>query len=160
MVEEMTKPKQEIKFVSRCPANFEKKLESRMIHKAYESNKWEEVGSFHKGKKASIYRGQEFIEEVCGRAMRMIVLRSSSLEEKAETALKKEEEKIRPLIRELEKKTFACTADIEKEKERFCALDLPANQIKSNKKPKYHVGDNSMTKIDNNERIDKLQAKQ
>ena len=46
-----------IQYVSRCPASFENRLEHRMIEKAYETDKWEELGNYMKEKT------QTYIEE-------------------------------------------------------------------------------------------------
>jgi transposase len=107
-----------IQFVTRCPANFEGRLERRMIEKAYETNRWEALGSYHEGKNASVYEGASFIEEVCGSPMRMLVLRSSSLENKIQASLVKKELELKELLSVLEKKEFVCQADAEKEIER------------------------------------------
>lgn len=71
IVTNMCTPGQQIHFVSRCPASFSKKLESRMIHKAYEVDQWVEIGTFHQGKKASIYKGISFNESVFGYTLRL-----------------------------------------------------------------------------------------
>jgi transposase len=136
--------KEKIQFVSRCPANFEEKLESRMIDKAYTTEEWEDLGQIMESKKASSYRGQSFIEIVCGSPMRMLVLESSSLAAKAEISMEKEELKITPLIKALEKKTFACRTDAEKEYERFSKLkelklftcEVEIQEIKKEKWPR------------------------
>jgi len=122
LVERMNDETKRISFVSRCPASFEEKLESRMIEKAYTEEDWEGLGQVGSGKNASNYRGQSFIEPVCGSPMRLLVLESSALEAKAEESLEKERVKLDPLIKALEKKTFACRADAEKEYERFIGL--------------------------------------
>ena len=115
LVTRMNNEETYVAFVSRCPANFEEKLESRMIKRAYECDQWEELGQIGAGKNASHYRGISFIEPVCGSPMRLLVLESSALAEKAQQWLEKEELKVTPLVRELEKKEFACQADAEKE---------------------------------------------
>jgi transposase len=136
--------KETISFVSRCPANFEEKMESRMIEKAYTTGSWEDIGKIGEGKKASSYRGQSFIETVCGSPMRLLTLESSALTAKAEISLEKERLKIDPLIKSLEKKVFVCRADAEKEYERFLGLkelklfvcEAEIQEIKTEKWPK------------------------
>ena len=107
-----------IKFVTRCPANFEGRLERRMIEQAYNADRWESLGSYHEGKNASVYEGASFIEEVCGVPMRILVLRSSSLENKVRASLEKKELELKEVLSALGKKEFACQADAEKEIER------------------------------------------
>jgi transposase len=102
-------------FVTRCPANFESRLERRMIEQAYESDRWEALGSYHEGKNASVYEGVSFIEEVCGAPMRMLVLRSSTLENKVRASLEKKGLELEEVLGVLGKKEFVCQADAEKE---------------------------------------------
>jgi transposase len=104
-----------IKFVTRCPANFEGRLERRMIEQAYETDRWEALGSYHEGKNASVYEGVSFIEEVCGAPMRMLVLRSSSLKNKVQASLEKKRLEVKGILDALGKKEFVCQADAEKE---------------------------------------------
>jgi len=119
LVKKMNAAETKVSFVSRCPSSFAEKLESRMIKRAYETDGWEDIGQVGAGKKASSYRGKSFIEPVCDIPMRLLVLESSAMAAKAEQALEKERAKIDPLIKELEKKEFACHADAEKEYNRF-----------------------------------------
>ena len=79
LVTSMNASESRIPFVSRCPSNFEGKLEERCIQKAYSGYRWEEMGKFHCGEKAAVYRGCCFKEEVCGVPMRLLVLESSLL---------------------------------------------------------------------------------
>lgn len=39
-------PQDRVQFVSRCPAHFDNKLESRLIEKAYTQNEWEDLGQY------------------------------------------------------------------------------------------------------------------
>jgi len=100
-----------VRFVSRCPASFEEKLESRIIEKAYDDGNWEYYGQLSEGEKSAKYEGISYIETVCSHPMRLLVVKSSNLIEKAEKNIEKQEEKLMPLIRKLEKKTFACHED-------------------------------------------------
>lgn len=141
----MTAEKKKINFISRCPANFAQKLEDRMIERAYQSKQWEDMGQLSEEKDASHYRGISYIETICDTPMRLLVLESSSLAEKAEKHLLKEEEKLKPLIRELEKKLFKCEADAQIEIERFKALSKLklfncVFYIEKKVKEKYPVG--------------------
>lgn len=119
LVSAMNEEENPVSFVSRCPANFEGKLEERMILKAYETAAWKEMGSVSEGKKAAVYRGISFCEEICGKRMRLVVLESSMLKEKAREALRKERECLEPEVKALEKKKFLCEADVEEELKRF-----------------------------------------
>jgi len=85
LVTSMNDTKSRIPFVSRCPSNFEGKLEERCILRAYREHSWKDMGKFHDGKEAAFYRGCCFREEVCGTLMRLLVLESSLLKKKAGT---------------------------------------------------------------------------
>ena len=111
LVTDMSTGNSPVKFVSRCPANFEEKLESKMIERAYASGDWQEYGSFGKNGGAASYRGISFIENVCSHPMRLLVVESSSLARKADAAIEKKKEKLMPLIRKLEKNPYACHTD-------------------------------------------------
>lgn len=113
LIRRMNEETNRISFVSRCPASFSNKLESRMITQAYLTDNWEGLGQVGKGKKASEYRCISFTEEVCDSQMRLLVLESSALVAKAEIALLKERESLNPLINKLEKQEFACQKDAE-----------------------------------------------
>ena len=144
LIERMNDRENKIPFVSRCPANFDEKLESRTIEKAYNTGNWQSLGQLGEGKNASSYKGQSFTEQVFGNPMRLLVLESSTLAMKAEETLKKEKEKLTPLIKTMEKKVFACREDAEKEYERFLALKemklfestVEIQEIKTEKWPK------------------------
>ena len=111
LVSDMSSGERPIQFVSRCPANFEEKLESRMIERAYNTEGWQEYGHFGKGARASSYRGISFIENVCSHPMRLLVVESSSLAGKADVAIDKKMGALMPLISKLEKNTYACYVD-------------------------------------------------
>jgi len=121
-VREMNDPDKRISFVSRCPANFHEKLEHKMIEAAYQSGQWSTVGPFREGKNSTNYRSTSFIKEVYGTQMRLIVLESDTLMQKAELAFIKKKEKLTPIIKALEKKQWMCLADAEKEKTLFLSM--------------------------------------
>lgn len=127
LVTSMNAPESRIPFVSRCPSNFEGKLEERCILKAYSEYRWEEMGRFHCGEKATVYRGCCFKEEVCDAPMRLLVFESSLLKEKAAVSLEKKRMKLEPEIRKVEKKVFLCQADAEEEIRRF--EKLPCSEL-------------------------------
>jgi len=104
-----------VPFVSRCPANFADKLESKMIKKAYEADDWQDIGQVSTVKNSSTYRLKSYTKTIFGKTMRLVVLESSSLVEAAEKSLAKAKEKLLPLVLKLEKREFACQKDAEKE---------------------------------------------
>lgn len=112
-------PEKRVSFVSRCPANFCSKLESRMIQKAYEQETWQDLGSYHEGKSAAVYQGTGYEEVVYGYPTRLLVVRSSALASKAEQQMKQQRMQVEELVKELEKKTFKCLPDVEEEWQRF-----------------------------------------
>jgi transposase len=111
LIKNMMNEENPIKYVSRCPASFEEKLESRIIEKAYVQGNWKEYGQLCAGKEKASYKGIAFTETVCSYPVRLLAVESSSLAGHAEAAIEKEKEELLPLIRKLEKKTFACHAD-------------------------------------------------
>ncbi len=119
LVTSMNTPENRIPFVSRCPSNFEGKLEERCILRAYSENSWKDMGRFHDGEKAACYRGSCFREEVCGAPVRLLVLESSPLKEKATASLEKRRLELEPEVRKMGKKVFMCQADAEEEIRRF-----------------------------------------
>jgi len=122
LVTSMNDTKSRIPFVSRCPSNFEGKLEERCILRAYREQSWKDMGKFNYGKEAAFYRGCCFKEEVCGTPMRLLVLESSLLKKKAAASLEKRRQELVPEIRKVEKKVFLCQADAEEEIRRFEGL--------------------------------------
>lgn len=122
LIKSMTDSVRPIQFVSRCPANFANKLESRMIEQAYKENQWANIGQYHEGPNAAEYYGKSYIAEVYGEPLRLLVLKSMGLAKKAEASLKKAEETLKTAIKILEKKTFVCEADAEEELNRFDAM--------------------------------------
>ena len=111
LVSDMSGGERPIQFVSRCPASFEEKLESRMTERAYAAGGWQEYGHFGKGARASSYRGVSFTENVCSHPMRLLVVESSSLAGKADAAIGRKMDALVPLAGKLEKNTYACHAD-------------------------------------------------
>ncbi len=126
-VTSMNAPEGYIPFVSRCPSNFEGKLEERCILRAYRECGWEDMGKFHSGEEAAFYRGCSLKEEVCGIPMRLLVPESSLLKEKAAASLEKRRLELEPEIRKAEKKVFFCQADAEEEIRRF--EKLPCSEL-------------------------------
>ena len=55
LVRKMLRKPKGIQFISRCPANFYHKLESRMVERVYTENQWQDIGVLGKRKKACNY---------------------------------------------------------------------------------------------------------
>lgn len=108
-----------IRFISRCPDNFYKKVANKMITKAYEESNWREVGQVSNTKKASFYSTQEFTTDVDGHELRFIVVKTSEGKGRAEREVLKQRTLIEEGITTLGKKTFVCEADAEEEWGRF-----------------------------------------
>ena len=117
MVIRMTRKETWVSFVSRCPSNFNNKLESRMINQAYRQGDWEDIGAIGKG--VNKYRVASSYEYYYGCMLRLVVMESSALKERAAGTLDKKRTELAPAIKALEKKEFACLADAEKEYIRF-----------------------------------------
>ncbi|MCL1914052.1 MAG: IS1634 family transposase [Eubacteriaceae bacterium] len=110
------------RFVSRCPASFDDKLEHRAISRALSGGAWEGIGPLSESKNATSYKAASFIEPVCGRPMRVVVLHSTSKAEGAQRALGKKDEALKPLAKAMESKEFKCEADALLEIGRFKAM--------------------------------------
>ena len=120
-IKTMNDPEKRIQFVSKCPSNFGDKLKERTILKAYENNRWESINTSSEATNAAEYKGVSFIEEVCGSPMRLVVLESDTLRNKAEKAFVKKEEELSSLIKISEKQVWSCRVDAQAECERFLA---------------------------------------
>lgn len=120
-VTKMNNKETRIEFVSRCPANFGEKIESKMISKAYASDSWVEYGSFSETKGASTYRGVGFTQEVYGGLLRFVVLESSSLVGGVEGSFEKQKAALEPVIKKLTRSVYGCLGDAEAAWKRFRA---------------------------------------
>ena len=121
-ITKMNDPDTRIEFVSRCPANFQNRLEHRTIAKAYATDQWTTIGAVTESENATQYRSVSFIEEICGAPMRLLVLESDTLQNKAEQAIEKKKVALAPLIQALENKHWECQPDAEQECKRFLAI--------------------------------------
>ena len=150
LVERMNDPERRVPFVSRCPDNFNHLQAKRAKSKAYEEGEWLEIGQIGSGKNASCYRGVTIKETIFGTPMRLLVLESSQLVEKAEEAFVKKQKAVEVLVKALEKKNFACFADAEKEFKGFAKskplqfFDCVA-EIQEEKQEKWPPGRRSAT---------------
>lgn len=123
LVEKMMSEENFIGFVSRCPSGYEGKIESRVIEEALKNGDcWEDYGTFYESEKACHYYGKEIdtklFKDIDPR-LRFLVVRSSSLECKADKKIVKEREKFKHEIKAVEKIKYACKEDAEKEWQRF-----------------------------------------
>jgi len=109
----MNDPGKYVPFVSRCPDNFNGLQAKRAKSQAYATGNWTDMGQLSGGKDASRYRGCTIIETIFGTPMRLLVLESTALREKAEKSVKKQQDALKPLIKALEKKTFTDYDDAE-----------------------------------------------
>jgi len=119
MVKTMMNPQKKVRFISRCPANFNNKLEEKIIEKAYKDDKWQDLGKFGGGKKACDYKGQEYIENIEGYNIRLLAVETSAGIERFKKKKMKALDALEDAIKKVNKKEFACKADAEKEWERF-----------------------------------------
>lgn len=118
-VKTMMNPEKQIRFISRCPASFSEKLESRAVKKACKEGTFENLGTFGKGKNAATYEGCEVIEEAFGYKLKLIVLKTSAGRDRFERKKEKQLKLINDEISKVEKKEFACRTDAEIEVSRF-----------------------------------------
>jgi transposase len=119
LVETMNMPDSWVPFVSRCPSNFNNSQANRAKRQAYAANNWVEYGQVSSGKSANSYRKFSYAETIFGTPMRLLVLESSSLCEKAKKAFIKQQNALEPLVKAIEKKQFACYADAKAEFDSF-----------------------------------------
>ncbi len=147
----LTDPDHPIRFVSRCPANFSKKLEERTIDEACTDGvAWSELGVFGSGKKACSYKAKEYEKLVNGSKVRLIVLHTDAGEKRFLRKKKKLRDELERDIEKQNKKLFACEADVLEEWQRFCKkhkkmpyqCDMEAVEIKREKRPRGNPGKN------------------
>ena len=114
LVSQMNNAATRVNFVSRCPASFEEKLASRAIRQAYYAGHWEDIGAISETKDATKYRGIGITEHVCGASMRLLVLESDTLIQRAEKALEKSRQNAEAAVKKLELGEWHCQKDAEK----------------------------------------------
>jgi len=119
LVSRMNNPETKINFVSRCPANFENKLESKVIEQAYSNDKWENIGSISDASGATKYKGTSIIKDVCGAPTRLLVLESDTLSLQAEKSLEKQRQAAEEAVKKLESEEWHCQKDAKKALIRF-----------------------------------------
>jgi len=119
LFKQLMEPGKRVRFISRCPSNFYKKIAGKVISQAYQDNNWIELGKIGSGKKACDYELQEYSKTIEGSDVRLIVVRSSAGKDRYDHKLHKQQIELEKNIYELSKKTFVCEADAKKEWERF-----------------------------------------
>jgi len=116
-------PDKKLRFLSRCPDSFHKKLAEKVKQQAYTINNWVDIGSLKNDKYHTRYEGQEFAETLCITdkekslhiiPVRLFVYRSLDGTNRIEKRLQKEEQRIMAQKALLEKKGFACLEDAQK----------------------------------------------
>ena len=143
-------PEQEIKFISRCPNNFSKKIAEKLIQEAHKDNNWQEVGQISPQKNACTYHVQEYKRQVADYEVRFVVVKSSAGKEKAERKLAKDKIVLENAIIDLNKKIFACEADALEEwarfqkehKKSFHQFTAQCQKIETIKRPRGNPGKN------------------
>lgn len=119
LVRKMLQKPKGIQFISRCPANFYHKLESRMVERAYTENQWQDIGVLGKSKKACNYSVQGFSERFEETDLRVIVVQTSAGESRYNHKLERQRNILETAIEDSSKKSFACEADAVAEWDRF-----------------------------------------
>lgn len=107
-----------IKFISRCPSNFNSKIAERITKQAYLLNNWEDMGiccEDEESKRAARYESQGFEKIIYGNKLRLIVIKGDDAESKLKRIIKKEKETITKDVKKSFKDPFSCKPDAEKE---------------------------------------------
>lgn len=120
-VEKLFKGPHPIRFISRIPENFHKKLAEKARTQAYTENKWAYQGPCcsHPGKTSTEYWSCAISESIYGHPCTVNVYRSSERERFIEKKVDKAKDELKSVLQELEKREFACEPDALAEKERF-----------------------------------------
>lgn len=111
-----------IKFISRCPSNFNSKIAEKAIKQAYLLDKWEDLGiccEDEKSKRAARYSSQGFVKIIYENEFRLIVVKGDDAERKVKKNIEKEKQVIVEYIKKSFKEPFSCKPDAEKEIDAF-----------------------------------------
>lgn len=146
----MTDEDDGVLFISRVPARFDSKLESRIREKAYKEHNWDDIGKLTDTKKACSYKIQEFTEEVYDHSTRLIVVKSSASLASFKASQRKAKSMLEKAIKDLNKEIFACKKDAMASWEAFCKkhkkapyiLSMNLKEIKTEKRPRGNPGKN------------------
>jgi transposase len=172
-------PESKIRFISRCPSNFNHKVANKVIHKAYQNNEWIDVGKLGQSEKACTHKMQEFSENIDGYVIRLIVVQTSAGKDRFDKKLEKQRRELEKDFVGVNKKNFACKADALKEweifkkehKKTFFLYAVDFNEIKTEKRLAGNPGKNPKpptveiswqidAKIDAEDEITVLKSKQ
>ena len=127
-----------IRFISRVPANFDKRLEERIVTKSYhEEAAWEYIGVLAENETegACEYWIQQWKEAVHGYPMNLVCVKSSAGMQRVSRKVSKLTERMQDGIKDLEKKVFACRADAEKD---FVGFSKSQKNCLHILEPEYH----------------------
>ena len=114
--------KDPIRFISRCPSNFNFKIAEKAIKHAYLLNDWEDLGiccEDEKSKRAARYSSQGFVKIIDENEFRLIVVKGDDAERKVRKNIEKEKQVIVEDIKKSFKEPFSCKPDAEKEIDAF-----------------------------------------
>lgn len=114
--------KDPIRFISRCPSNFNFKIAEKAIKQAYLLNEWEDLGiccEDEKSKRAARYSSQGFVKIIYENEFRLIVVKGDDAERKVKKNIEKEKQVIVEDIKKSFKEPFSCKPDAEKEIDAF-----------------------------------------
>jgi transposase len=110
----ITKAK-DFKFISRLPGTYS--LEQELKEKAWESNKWEDIGviAATAKKDSAVYRYQDFVSPLYGDDYRFVVVHSSKLDTRKLKTLEKNiaklKDEIDKAVSKIKSESFACIPD-------------------------------------------------
>jgi transposase len=110
--------KDPIRFISRCPSNFNSKIAEKAIKQAYLLSDWEDIGiccEDEKSKRAARYNAQGFVKTVYGNEFRLVVVKGDDAESKVKKSIEKEKQVIVDDVKKSFKEPFSCEPDAEKE---------------------------------------------
>jgi len=110
--------KDPIRFISRCPSNFNSKTAEKAIKQAYLLNDWEDIGiccEDEKSKRAARYDAQGFVKTIYKNEFRLVVVKGDDAESKVKKSIEKEKQEIVDDVKKSFKEPFSCEPDAEKE---------------------------------------------
>ena len=110
--------KDPIRFISRCPSNFNSKTAEKAIKQAYLLNDWEDIGiccEDEKSKRAARYDAQGFVKTIYKNKFRLVVVKGDDAESKVKKSIEKEKQAIVDDVKKSFKEPFSCEPDAEKE---------------------------------------------
>jgi transposase len=151
-----------ILFVTRMPANFDNKLESRCILRAYEEDNWTEIGQVGIGKNVSSYKAVCLEIDVFDINMRAIVAESTALKDKTVRHLEKHFDKLSEAAEKISSKKPKTKEEAKKLIDTYLSQNAtPLYDVKASivevpfeKWPKGRRGPNTVPTIDYNIRIE------